>query len=303
MLGSQLPRSPAVSLFALRTGPPASPAALYDAVAEASAALVIKRYSTSFGVASRLLSEPARTHVRNIYALVRVADEIVDTPLTYDRAGQHRLLDALEDDVSHALRDGHSANLVVHAFARTARACAIEPELVTPFFASMRMDLERCDHDDESFARYVYGSAEVVGLMCLRTFLLGHPERRYEALAPGARRLGAAFQKINFLRDLAQDHQELGRRYFPGVDPNTFTDAQRDALLDDIDDDLTVAATAIEGLPASSRRAVQVAHALFAELSGRLRITPAAEISQRRVRVPGPAKLRVVTAALVKGDR
>lgn len=291
-----------MSLFAFRTAPPSSPAALYDSVAEASAALVIKRYSTSFGVASRLLSEPTRTHVRNVYALVRVADEIVDAPRPHDRTGQHRLLDALEADVADAVRDGHSANLVVHAFARTARTCAIEPELVAPFFASMRMDLDREEHDAESFARYVYGSAEVVGLMCLRTFLVGLPGGRYEGLAPGARRLGAAFQKVNFLRDLAEDHHDLGRHYFPGIDPETLTDAQRDVLLDDIDGDLEVAAAAIRGLPANSRRAVQVAHGLFAELSARLRRTPAAEISRRRIRVPAPAKLRVLTGTLVRGD-
>lgn len=291
-----------MSLFAFRTAPPSSPAARYDSVAEASAALVIKRYSTSFGVASRLLSEPTRTHVRNVYALVRVADEIVDAPHPYDRAAQRRLLDALEADVADAMRDGHSANLVVHAFARSARSCAIEPELIAPFFASMRMDLDRCEHDADSFARYVYGSAEVVGLMCLRAFLIGLPGGRYEALAPGARRLGAAFQKVNFLRDLAEDHHDLGRHYFPGIDPVTLTDAQRDALLDDIDDDLRVAGVAIRDLPANSRRAVQVAHGLFAALSGRLRRTPASQIARHRVRVPAPAKLRVVTATLVRGD-
>ncbi|WP_166375896.1 phytoene/squalene synthase family protein [Aeromicrobium phragmitis] len=291
-----------MSLFAFRPAAPASATSRYDAVAEASAALVLKRYSTSFGIASRLLAEPTRTHVRNVYALVRVADEIVDARPPRDPMSQHRLLDALEADVGSALHEGHSANLVVHAFARTARSCSIEPALVTPFFASMRTDLERREHDAESFARYVYGSAEVVGLMCLRTFLVGYPEGRYEALAPGARRLGAAFQKVNFLRDLAEDHQELGRHYFPGLEPDALTDAQRDALLDDIDDDLRAADVAVRGLPPSSRRAVQVAHALFAELSWRLRRTPAAEIARHRVRVPAPVKLRVVTNALVKGD-
>jgi phytoene/squalene synthetase len=169
----------------------------------------------------------------------------------------------------------------------------------------MRMDLDRATHDEESFARYVHGSAEVVGLMCLRVFLLGRrdPVTAYAELAPGAQALGAAFQKINFLRDLAEDSVLLGRQYFPGVDPARLTDAQRHALLDDIDADLRVAEPAVARLPDSSRRAVLVAHALFGELSRRLRRTSAAEIRVRRVRVPGPAKALVVARCLLRGPR
>lgn len=284
----------------------ADPATGYDELARASASLVIRRYSSSFGLASRLLGQGVREHVECVYALVRVADEVVDAP----RSGsgppaQRTLLDALEGDVQLALETGHSANLVVHAFAGTARTCGIGGELVAPFFESMRMDLEVREHDPASFARYVYGSAEVVGLMCLRVFLAAEPDPvgRYAELAPGAQALGAAFQKVNFLRDLAEDWQLLGRRYFPGVDPRRLTDRERDRLLDDIDADLRVAARALPRLPDSSRRGVQAAHAVFSELSRRLRATPAADIARRRVRVPGPAKARVVTGALLRGGR
>jgi 15-cis-phytoene synthase len=286
--------------------PALAPHELYDAVAEASAALVIRRYSTSFGMASRLLAEPVRTRVRNIYALVRVADEVVDAPRPEgSRAHQAAALDDLEQELRAALVRGMSPNLVVHAFARTARVAGVGHDLIDPFFASMRTDLFRAEHDAESFERYVYGSAEVVGLMCLRAFLVDEPDpdAAYDALAPGARRLGAAFQKVNFLRDLATDDHDLGRHYFPGLDPAHLDDRTRDLLLDDIDADLAAAAAVIGDLPASSRRAVRVAHDLFAELATRLRATPAEEIRRRRVRVPGPRKARLVVGSLLRGRR
>jgi len=292
-----------MSLFLVARRPPRTP---YDSVAMGSAAMVIRHYSSSFGLASRLLGEPVRTHICNLYALVRVADEIVDNPdPALGQAPRATMLDWLHDDVRHALRTGYSGNLVVHAFARTALDCGIGEELIDPFFASMRMDLERAVHTPETFTRYVYGSAEVVGLMCLRTFMacVGSQDRAgdYERLAPGARRLGAAFQKINFLRDLAEDHDTLSRSYFPGLDVDRFSDFDRDRILDDIAEDLEAAAAVIPALPPSSRRAVRVAHALFAELAARLRATPAAEIRRTRVRVPDPVKLRLVAVALGGG--
>ena len=284
---------------------------LYDSVAEDGAAVVIRKYSSSFGLASRLFAEPVRTQVRNVYALVRVADEIVDNPdPTLGHEPRARMLTWLHDDLRHALQTGYSGNLVVHAFARTAIGCGIGEEVIDPFFASMRMDLDTTVHTRESFDRYVYGSAEVVGLMCLRVFLAGDgaaaggardTSRDYDRLAPGARRLGAAFQKLNFLRDLAEDHDTLGRRYFPGLDVDRFCDADRDRILDDIAADLDAAAAVVPELPASSRRAVRVAHATFAELAARLRATPAAEIRRTRVRVPDPVKLRLVAGALYGG--
>jgi phytoene/squalene synthetase len=292
-----------MNLFVRRS----APRNLYDTVSEGSSALVIREYSSSFGLASRLLAEPVRTQVRNVYALVRVADEIVDNPDPELAAGpRERMLTWLHQDVRHALDTGYSGNLVVHAFARTAVAVGIEDELVAPFFASMRMDLDTREHTQESFERYIYGSAEVVGLMCLRAFLAapdGPADRgaAYDALAPGARRLGAAFQKLNFLRDLAEDHDVLHRGYFPGLDLERFCDADRNRILDDIDADLAAAAAVVPDLPASSRRAVSAAHATFAELADRLHATPAPEIRRARVRVPGPVKLRIAAGAIYGG--
>ena len=284
---------------------PQAPHELYDEVAEHTADLVIRRYSTSFGLASRLLAEPVRTHVRNVYALVRVADELVDAPRPDGAIDvQAALLAGLREEVRTSLVTGHSANLVVHAFARTARRCGIGAELYGPFFDSMQMDLERTVHDADSFKTYVHGSAEVVGLMCLRAFLIDEPDPQgqYDRLSEGALCLGAAFQKINFLRDLAADHDELGRTYFPGLDVERFDVATRDLLLDDIDADLAAAARAMAGLPPSSRRAVHAAHALFAELSRRLRRTDPAVIRTTRVRVPGARKAQLIAMAVTRGS-
>ncbi|MBY4575822.1 phytoene synthase [Gordonia paraffinivorans] len=275
----------------------------YDEVAEASAALVIRSYSTSFGLASRLLAPSLRRDVRNIYALVRVADEIVDAPRpdqgSVDRRNE---LDQLEEQTYAAMTSGSSSNLVVHAFARTARRVGIDLDLVTPFFDSMRSDLTEVRHDFESLAAYIYGSAEVVGLMCLRAFLAGDPkaDARYEHLAPGARRLGAAFQKINFLRDFGDDSDGLGRRYLVGLDPDDPDEAAWSLWLDDIDLDLTAAAAVIPELPMSCRVAVCAAHDLFAELTERLRQSSAAEARIRRVRVPNAGKARIAAAAVAR---
>jgi 15-cis-phytoene synthase len=282
---------------------------LYDAVAEQTASLVIRRYSTSFGMASRLLGDSVRQSVENIYALVRVADEIVDggaEEAGLDRLATGKLLNAYEHETERALDEGYSADLVVHAFARTARAAGFGSDLTKPFFDSMRADLHETVHDAKSFDAYVYGSAEVVGLMCLRVFVQGHSytPAELETLESGARALGAAFQKVNFLRDLAADHDKLGRSYFPGIEVSQFTDDQKNVLLDDIDADLARAAATLPLLPRSSRRAVALAQRLFAELSRRLRVTPAESLLRTRVRVPDPVKLRIALgAATVRGRK
>ena len=285
--------------------------ALYGAVAEEAASLVIRRYSTSFGLASRLLGPSVRQPVQNIYALVRVADEVVDggaDEAGLDPAVAARLLDELENETERAMQEGYSSNLVVHAFAGTARSAGFGPELTRPFFASMRMDLSATEHDRSSFEAYIYGSAEVVGLMCLRVFVRdtdrAYTDAELATLETGARALGSAFQKVNFLRDLAADLTALGRSYFPGIDPSSLTDAQKNALLDDIDAELATAGTSIPLLPTSSRRAVATAQRLFAELSRRLRSVPAASLLTTRVRVPDPAKLRIAVGAWnTPGDR
>jgi len=276
--------------------------ALYDRAATEAASVIIHRYSTSFGMASRLLEPGCRTHIEHIYALVRIADEIVDGVAA--EAGLRAdsitgALDELEAEVDRAIASGFSANLIVHAFATTARSLGFGRELTAPFFESMRMDLTRTAHDTASFDRYVYGSAEVVGLMCLRAFMrdttLGPDEDA--RLERGARALGAAFQKLNFLRDLAADFAGLGRSYFPGVTVESFAEEDKVRLLDGIDAELGVAASVIPAIPVGSRRAVVLAHDLFAELAARLRATPAAELVHSRVRVPNSVKIRIAVAA------
>ena len=274
--------------------------ALYERVAEETASIVIRRYSTSFGLASRLLGPGVRQHVENIYALVRVADEIVDggaEEAGVATIGAGPALNELERETENAMDTGFSSNLVVHAFALTARETSFGAELTAPFFESMRMDLSAKQHDQASFERYVYGSAEVVGLMCLRAFVLGEKVDDLPRLETGARALGAAFQKVNFLRDLAADFETLGRSYFPNVNVETFTEEEKVRLLDDIDADLAVSAAVLPDLPASSRRAVALAQSLFAELSRRLRKTPADQLVRSRVRVPNPVRARPALAA------
>jgi phytoene synthase len=277
---------------------------LYDRVAEETASVVIRRYSTSFGLAARLLGPGVRQHVENIYALVRVADEIVDGAAVesgLDSVGAARQLNELERETDAAVAEGFSSNLVVHAFALTARETGFGTEYTAPFFESMRTDLTATEHDPESFDRYVYGSAEVVGLMCLRAFLVGESPtaEQNERFVRGARALGAAFQKVNFLRDLAADFETLGRSYFPGVSVDSFTEEDKIRLLDDIDNDLRLSAETIPELPASSRKAVALAQGLFAELSIRLRATPAERLRTTRIRVPNPVKLRIATGAVL----
>lgn len=282
--------------------------ATYTDAAHAGAATIIHAYSTSFGMATRLLAPQVRPRVEDVYALVRIADEIVDGAAAeagLDLDDQRALLDALEADTERAMRTGYSANLVVHSFAVTARATGIGVDLTRPFFSSMRRDLSPVDFTAEELRDYVYGSAEVVGLMCLKVFLADRPvpedtRRRLEA---GARRLGAAFQKINFLRDLAVDWSELGRSYFPGIDPARLTERQKLALVVDIDCDLGAAADVIPELPDNCRRAIAAAHGLFGELSDRIRATPASELLSRRISVPTRVKLAILAKATVSSAR
>ncbi len=276
---------------------------LYTRVAEETASGVIRRYSTSFGLASAILDRVTRQHIENIYSLVRLADEIVDG-VAYEAgvspAGARELLDTLEEDTERAMASGYSTNLIVHAFAHTAKTVGITPELTRPFFASMRMDLDKTQHTPESFSLYVYGSAEVVGLMCLRAFV--HDRVTTEAdkstMVSGARALGAAFQKVNFLRDLGADFLALGRSYFPNVTPDSLDDRTVQELLDDIDRDLALSARALPLLPPGPRRAVALAHALFHELGRKLRQTPANELLVRRVRVSDSGKLWLAVKVL-----
>lgn len=267
----------------------------FTRTAQGAANEVIDSYSTSFGMATRLLGQRHRQHVRNIYALVRVADEIVDgvaaqAGLSIDE--QRAVLERFRADTAEGVARGYSSDVVIHAFAQTARAAGIGEDLTGPFFDSMAMDLDASDAPHDA---YVWGSAEVVGLMCLRVFLRserpGDEQRR--TMEHGARQLGAAFQDINFLRDLAAD-EELGRHYLGA----RLSDADRDAWVARIRGQLADASLAIPLLPKDARAAVRTAQALFSRLTDRVAETPATALYERRVRVADATKALLAIRAL-----
>jgi phytoene synthase len=276
------------------------PARLYDLTAARTSRVVLAAYSTSFGLGARLLDPATRDGIHAVYGLVRIADEVVDTRRG-DGAAQ--LLDELEAETARALDRGWSTNLVVHSFARTARRCGIGHAEVDPFFASMRTDLTVRVHDRESYERYVYGSAEVVGLMCLAVFLNAHrrPGEPLRVAAPwvtaGAQALGAAFQKINFLRDLRTDHDELGRLYLPGVEPERLCRRDVDDFCREVRTDLATARAALPGLPVRARIAVAATLAVYERLLARLAATAPGDILGARVRVPDPVKVALAARA------
>lgn len=292
----------------------------YSATAERASKQVIDAYSTSFGMATRLLGRRHRRHVRNIYALVRVADELVDgvaseaglTPLQ-----QHRALTALAEETASALTLGYSCNPVVHAFAGTARESSIDATLLDPFFSSMRADLPPLGEDAgtpssprgvvafcaDAHRDYVHGSAEVVGLMCLRVFLRDEtrdPEQ-CRVLEHGARQLGAAFQNVNFLRDLADDTSRLGRSYLSPQGRLSEPELQRWVVT--IRSQLADAASVLPLLPRDARTAVRSALGLFSALTDRIAATSPAELYERRVRLPAPAKAGILLRSVAGAPR
>ena len=280
----------------------------YDRMAVKAAHKVISSYSTSFSLATGLLSPSVRRDIRNLYAMVRIADEIVDG--TVEAAGaSHRECEQLLDDYEAAVLAAPAQRFhvdpVLHAYAQTARRCDFDPAHVRAFFASMRRDLTQSSHDQGSFDEYVYGSAEVIGLLCLQAFLVDHPvtdaeRRRLEA---GARALGSAFQKVNFLRDLREDAGVLGRSYFPGVDITSLTEDDKSRLVAEIRDELADAASVIPLLPPTARAGVLAATNLFAELNERIDATPAAELVRRRISVPRRTKAAILAKAVARSSR
>ncbi|HET8868035.1 MAG TPA: phytoene/squalene synthase family protein [Agrococcus sp.] len=281
---------------------------LYTATARRASGAVIEAYSSSFGLASRLLPPAMRADIQSVYALVRVADEIVDgtgREAGLGPDGCRRVLDALEQQVEDAIATGFSTDLVVHAFAETARRVGITTGQTAPFFAAMRRDLDPVAFADERELRgYVYGSAEVVGIMCVRCFLGGAslPDAQARRVTRGARALGSAFQVVNFLRDLGADGAGLGRAYLPGIDPAQPTDAAVRRVLDRLEAELRIARDAVELLPREARPAVIAAHDIFAALARRIRATPAAALPTQRISVPAAQKAAIVArAALAAG--
>jgi 15-cis-phytoene synthase len=268
---------------------------LYSDVAYKISERLTLAYSTSFGLSSRLFSKNIRMHIYAIYGLVRIADEIVDT---YTGKGQKELLDTLEKETYVAIKSGYSVNPIVHAFALTAQNYNIDKELIAPFFDSMRIDAGYPKYNSEMYEDYIYGSAEVIGLMCLKVFV-GGDTSQYKLLEGGARALGSAYQKVNFLRDFKDDYYALGRVYFPGVSFDSFSDAQKAMIIKDIDKDFKQAERAIIMLPRDARLAVKMSFIYYSELLDILRTSKASYIAKHRVRVSNSKKMILFAKAYI----
>ena len=201
---------------------------LFDSISSESSKIITKKYSTSFSIAVNLLSPNIREAIYNIYGFVRVADEIVDS---FEEYPKEELLDRFEQEYRYSLKVGISTNPVINAFQRTVSKYHIDYALVESFLKSMRTDLEKQNYNNQKeIDDYIYGSADVVGLMCLKVFVQGD-EERYNNLKESAMKLGSAFQKVNFLRDLNEDYENLNRSYFPNINPNNFTEADKARVL------------------------------------------------------------------------
>lgn len=268
---------------------------LYTKTSYELAEKLTKRYSTSFSLSSQLLHTSIRHHIYAIYALVRIGDEIVDTYMGHDA---EKLLKRLHQDTLIAIGSGYSVNPIIHAFAATAREFMIDDTLIAPFFESMHSDLTPTTLSKRAYERYIYGSAEVVGLMCLKVFT-ADPDL-YDELAPGARALGSAYQKVNFLRDMHADYQELGRTYFPDVDYDYFNEKQKNTIITEIERDFAKAKPAIDNLPKHAKKAVRASYLYYTELLTLLKNTPAKIIKRRRIRVPNSKKLYLYGKVLVE---
>lgn len=269
---------------------------LYSSVAYETAKLVTTRYSTSFSIGILLLDKSIRDVVYGIYGFVRLADEIVDT---FHNTAQKQLLEEFEADTWKAIADGISLNPVLHAFQDVVNTYGIRKEYISAFLHSMKMDLQDIEYDQDLLATYIYGSAEVVGLMCLQVYC-ANDKKLFEELVPSARALGSAFQKVNFLRDLSADIRELGRSYFPGVTAATFDENKRLELIRDIEQEFEHGLSGISRLPNNCRLGVYVAYTYYGALLRNLQSSTAAEILRSRIRVGNVHKLLLLIVALVK---
>lgn len=266
----------------------------YNDSAFKAAQAVTTTFSTSFSMASRFFDGATRQNIYNIYGLVRIADEIVDT---YQGGDKEEIITQLEDEVYVSLERGYSANIIVHAFILTAQKYNITKELIAPFFESMKTDLTQTTFTDKEYKKYIHGSAEVIGLMCLKVFV---GSEKYRELEHGAAALGAAFQKINFLRDIKDDYETRGRYYFPLGSYDNFSDTTKDHVIRDIETDLMNAKKALIHLPRTSKKAVAIALRYYESLLIQLKQTPAQALKQQRVRIPNYRKIAIAAAEVVK---
>ncbi len=270
--------------------------ALFDQTSKAMSQRLALNYSTSFSLGIRLLAKEYRWAVFATYGFVRVADEIVDTFHGYDKT---RLLSEFKQQTYQAIEDRISTNPVLHSFQLAVNQFGIGKDLIEPFFNSMEEDLQTVSHNNDSYNQYIYGSAEVVGLMCLRIFCKGD-DSLYQHLLPHARSLGAAFQKVNFLRDIKSDIDERGRVYFPGVDFSNFTDEEKIEIIQDVKKDFSHAYKGIVQLPVGCRLGVYTAYIYYLKLLEKIERTTALDIKQSRIRIPNSQKIYLLAESYLK---
>ena len=270
---------------------------LFDKISEECSKNVTKSYSTSFSLATKMLSAKIRQDVYNIYGFVRFADEIVDSFHSYNKK---ELFKRFVDDLNHSLENQISLNPILNSFQKTVHKCNIDKELINAFLKSMELDLYKKKYESlKEYNDYIYGSADVVGLMCLKVFVGGDNDS-YIKLKPYAMSLGSAFQKVNFLRDLNDDYKKLNRVYFPGINYGSFNEDAKNNIMIDIEKDFDKALKGIYLLPNNSKFGVYAAYKYYKRLLRKLHNTSYMQIKNKRVRVPNYQKVDVLARSYVR---
>ncbi|MFH6969111.1 phytoene/squalene synthase family protein [Flavobacterium sp. FlaQc-28] len=269
---------------------------LFDDVSFKCSKLVTKNYSSSFSIAVKMLSPSIRDAIYSIYGFVRFADEIVDSFHDYEK---ENLIDDFEKEYYKALNLGISLNPILNSFQHTVKEYNITDDLVQAFLKSMKQDLTKSSYNTQTeYADYIFGSADVVGLMCLKVFTKGN-NTKYEQLKNEAMRLGSAFQKVNFLRDLKDDNLILNRTYFPSINLNNFTEAAKTQIISEIEDDFNIAYQGIVKLPIEAKFGVYTAYIYYKKLLTKLKNTPYHEIGNSRIRVSNYTKAGLLAQSFV----
>lgn len=271
--------------------------ALFDQVSHQSSKLVTDTYSTSFSLATRIISNNIRQDIYNIYGFVRFADEIVDTFHDYNKT---ELFARFQQSLDEALEKRISLNPILNSFQETVHRYNIDRDYINAFMQSMYWDLSKKVYlNDEEYKAYIYGSADVVGLMCLKVFVKGDVDL-FESLKASAMRLGSAFQKVNFLRDLKTDHEQLERSYFPNVDMNAFDEDSKQAIINEIEADFNAGLEGIFQLPDEAKFGVYTAYKYYLRLLKKLKKTPSTQIKSKRIRVPNYQKIDVLARSFIR---
>jgi 15-cis-phytoene synthase len=269
---------------------------LYDKVCLNTSRITTKSYSTSFSLGIRFLNKRLHDPIYAIYGFVRFADEIVDTFHDYNKA---ELLKRFREDTYKAIEEKISLNPILNSFQWAVNKYNIDRELIDTFLDSMEMDLHKNQYDQNNYEKYILGSAEVVGLMCLKVFLEGD-EKKYDELKFYAMRLGSAFQKINFLRDMQADYKEMGRMYFPGVNMEEFTETVKREIEADIEKDFADGLAGIKMLPKSARFGVYVAYVYYSRLLQKIKQTDSSRVMQERIRIPNKKKYALFVGSYIR---